>query len=341
MQPGSIASNMTIVDKRINNSYFWGFHVERSLTGNKMLFALFNSFSSLDYHYSDRMITENSWSHGVAVVRNDTSFMYLDGVLDSVSPITISRPINTLPLTIGSPGGDSRGESFVGWIDDIRIYNRALSQTEINTLYHEGGWAPVPVQLASFSAVVLNNWGHVSLRWMTLSETNNYGFEVQKSVGQTNQFQTIPNSFISGHGTSLEPHHYGYIDTAASVGRWFYRLKQIDLDGAIHYSEGISVDVLTDMAEEVIPAKFSLSQNYPNPFNPVTQIRFAVQKPGHTSLVVYNTLGEVVATLFDGAAEAGRFYYVEFDASNLSSGIYFYRLSSGDKVQVKKLILMR
>jgi hypothetical protein len=88
------------------------------------------------------------------------------------------------------------------------------------------------------------------------------------------------------------------------------------------------------------PAAFSLEQNFPNPFNPSTSIKFSVPKEGKVSLVVYNLLGQKVVTLFDGIKRAG-YYELKFDASHRASGIYFYRLESGNFVSVKKMILMK
>ena len=89
-----------------------------------------------------------------------------------------------------------------------------------------------------------------------------------------------------------------------------------------------------------IPQEFNLEQNYPNPFNPTTSIQYAVSSRQFVSLKVYDVLGNEVATLANEYREAGR-YEVEFDASSLSSGIYFYRLQAGDFVQTRKMILMK
>lgn len=111
---------------------------------------------------------------------------------------------------------------------------------------------PLPIHLASFTAIITFQQ-QIRLDWTTLTELNNYGFEIQRSDASRLHYQTLPGSFTPGHGTSLEPHHYRYIDTAATAGRWFYRLKQIDLDGTVNYSEGIGVDVLTQVKGNEIP----------------------------------------------------------------------------------------
>jgi hypothetical protein len=89
-----------------------------------------------------------------------------------------------------------------------------------------------------------------------------------------------------------------------------------------------------------IPEKYTLDQNYPNPFNPVTAISYSVPASGPVSLKVYDLLGEEVSTVVEGEHKVG-FHTAQFDGSHLSSGVYFYRLSSKDHTITKKLILMK
>jgi hypothetical protein len=197
----------------------------------------------------------------------------------------------------------------------------------------------LPIQLSNLTATVVNQ-NSVRLDWTTLTKTNNYGSEVQKSQGNQNNYQTIPNSFIPGHGTTIEPHSYSYVDNTASVGLWYYRLKQIDLDGPVHFTEGVQVDVLTGVNEKQLPKEFALDQNYPNPFNPATLIQYALPKESSVSLKVYNALGQEVAVLAEGVQQAGE-YQVQLDASSLASGTYIYRLTTDKFTSSKKLTVLR
>ena len=201
------------------------------------------------------------------------------------------------------------------------------------------GGDPVPIQLSSFSALALSA-STVRLDWTTLSETNNYGFEVQKSQSQRENFETLPNGFVAGHGTTVTPHNYTFTDLQAKAGVWYYRLKQIDLDASVHYTEPVTVHVVTGVDDVAVPDRSYLDQNYPNPFNPGTVIRYALTHRTAVKLVVFNTLGQLVATLFDGEQGPG-YHEARFDAAGLPGGVYFYRITADDFTQTRKLTLLK
>jgi len=192
-------------------------------------------------------------------------------------------------------------------------------------------WADevLPVELTSFNAST-NNSGIVMLNWSTASEVNNQMFEIERRNDLTD-YATI--GFVEGKGTTSEQHQYSYVDKNAKTGTYYYRLKQIDFGGKYEYSSEVIVDVKG-------PLTFKLDQNYPNPFNPSTTIKYSIPENGHVKLAVFNMLGEEVSTLVNGQFEAG-FYETNFDASNLPSGAYIYRLEAPGSVQIKKMLLLK
>lgn len=99
-------------------------------------------------------------------------------------------------------------------------------------------------------------------------------------------------------------------------------------------------DIDTTAVPDVVPAKYELAQNYPNPFNPVTTIHFELKNTGMTKVEIFDVTGRHVRTLLNGQVEAGA-YDLRFDASALSSGVYFYRLSSGSFTDIKKMSLVK
>ena len=187
---------------------------------------------------------------------------------------------------------------------------------------------PVPVELTSFSANILDN--NVSLTWQTATELNNKGFEIQrKALGS--EFTVI--AFVNGNGTTTQMNEYSYIDKNLEQGKYFYRLKQIDLDGQYNYSQTIEVTVqLLD--------KFTLKQNYPNPWNPTTTIGYVLPEKTNARLSVINALGEEILLLVNEEQDKG-FHQVELDGTKLSSGIYFYRINAGNFVETKKMLLLK
>ncbi len=192
----------------------------------------------------------------------------------------------------------------------------------------------LPVELISFTGLL--NGSEVVLSWKTATETNNYGFEVEKKQVsiQSSVIHWQKVGFVEGSGTTNSPKKYSFTETNLTSGKYSYRLKQIDRDGKIEYSKEVEVTVAN------APKEFTLSQNYPNPFNPSTVISYQIPVNDHVSLTIYDALGREVGILVNETKEAG-YYSAAFDASKLSSGIYFARLQSGERTQLKKMQLLK
>jgi hypothetical protein len=192
---------------------------------------------------------------------------------------------------------------------------------------------PLPIQLASFIGSYIGN--SAKLEWSTISEVNNYGFNVQRLNEANKNYETV--GFVAGKSTTLEPQSYSFLDSKAGTS---YRLEQIDNNGLKNYFGPIMLNP-NSASDKSVPAVFALNQNYPNPFNPSTKISFSLANAEYTTMKIYNMLGKEVATLFSGNAEAGRLYTVNFDAKNLTSGLYFSKLVSGNSVEVRKMSLVK
>ena len=192
--------------------------------------------------------------------------------------------------------------------------------------------AVVPVELTSFTASV--DQQDVTLNWVTATEINNQGFEVERNAGYG--FEKI--GFVAGFGTSSEIHTYAFVDASLNEGTYSYRLKQVDLDGSFEYSDVVEVDI-------TVPDVFLLEQNYPNPFNPSTKINFSLAVNSKVTLKVFDILGQEVANLINTDLVAGS-HSVDFNASLLTSGVYIYRMDATgingtNFTNVKKMILTK
>jgi hypothetical protein len=189
----------------------------------------------------------------------------------------------------------------------------------------------VPIEMLSFTGSVSNS--EVQLLWSTATELNNRGFEIESSVNNQNNFITI--GFVDGKGNSTEINYYSFNDipTLSGINQIYYRLKQIDFDGTVSYSDVVSVTY-------DVPAEFVLNQNYPNPFNPSTTINFYVPKESFVSIKVYDFLGNEIAILVNEVKSTGSYDFL-FEASNLPSGTYFLTMIANDFSATKKMVILK
>ena len=213
----------------------------------------------------------------------------------------------------------------------IQTYNYRIKAFNItgSSEYSAVAQVSVPVELTNFTANVFSN--NVNLMWKTATETNNSGFNVERKNIESSEWNAL--SFVKGFGTTTEPQSYSFTDENISAGKYLYRLKQIDYNGVYEYSNEIEVLINA-------PDDFSLNQNYPNPFNPSTAIVFQLPKESFVTLKVYNILGVEIATLVNEQKPAG-VHKINFDASGLTSGLYIYKISTGNFEQTRKMLLLK
>ncbi len=193
---------------------------------------------------------------------------------------------------------------------------------------------PLPVELVSFNSFAERN--NVKLNWTTSFEINNSGFDIERKLSNASVWNKIGN--IAGNGNTNSQINYTFADNNVATGKYNYRLKQIDFNGNYQYF---------NLANEVnvgIPAQFNLSQNYPNPFNPSTKINFDLPFDSKVSIKIFDITGREISSVVNEIKTAG-YYTVNFNASSLSSGIYFYSINAegGNKSFVKtmKMVLIK
>jgi len=189
----------------------------------------------------------------------------------------------------------------------------------------------LPVELASMIAKAVGR--DVVVSWLTVTETNTFGFELQRKPVADANWQSI--GFVPGAGTSSSPKDYSFTDRNLASGRYDYRIKQMSKDGSFTYTAGQEVDAAA------APKLLTLSQNYPNPFNPTTTIEFTLARDGHVLLDVYDIEGREIATLVDEEKNAGNYYQVIFDAGRFGSGTYFFRLNAGGLTITRKMVVLK
>lgn len=264
--------------------------------------------------------------------------------MEKIDPVTfVATPV----APSGTPHSEIQGAVYVGGgifiATDLMFSTSAtmsftISSTGLATLigptpFQSRGLGHIdpllPVELSSFVSAVNDN--SVVLNWTTASETNNSGFDIERS-SINGTWSKIGN--VSGNGTSAVGHDYTFTDKNLSSGVYNYRLKQIDFNGNFEY-HNLSNEVVIG-----IPVKYDLSQNFPNPFNPSTKINYDLPFDGEVSIKIFDMSGKELKTLVDELKTAG-YHSVEFNASGLASGVYFYSISAGSFTATKKMILLK
>jgi hypothetical protein len=271
-------------------------------------------------------------------------YHWTDGAMEMIDPVTfLATPVAMSGVSMSEPqgavylGGGSfsvtdfnfSANTFKGYV----VSMAGVVSFPVALPYQLRGLgfynSLLPVELSSFVSAVSGR--DVTLSWSTASETNNSGFDIERSSAN-GSWTKVGN--VSGNGTTTSPQSYTFADRGLSAGTYSYRLKQIDFNGNFEYFE------LSNEVNIGVPSNFSLSQNYPNPFNPSTKINFDLPVDGNVSIKIFDMSGKEVMTLVNEARTAG-YYSVSFNGASLSSGIYFYTIQSGSFVSTKKMTLIK
>ncbi|MCS7053180.1 MAG: T9SS type A sorting domain-containing protein [Ignavibacterium sp.] len=192
----------------------------------------------------------------------------------------------------------------------------------------------LPVQLIYFEAQVLSNG--VLLRWGTATEINNFGFEVQRA-NIPYQFSTL--GFVPGHGNSNSPKHYMFVDTTLpNYGLYYYRLKQIDTDGTIHYSDTISVNYFPASVKDKNQSYTNESFVYHNPDLNKLTINLTENITDEITISIFSITGEKVEEkIFANPSNP-----ISFSYKNLPAGVYLILINTKSKFLLSnKFIILK
>ncbi len=197
--------------------------------------------------------------------------------------------------------------------------------------YVENNGGQLPVELASFTSSIDNR--KVTLNWSTVTEENNAGFEVERKLTGATVWTNAGH--INGAGNSNTIKNYTFTDNNLATGKYNYRLKQVDFNGNFEYFN------LSNEVNIGVPNKFALSQNYPNPFNPTTNINYDLPFDSKVMIKIFDITGREVSQIVNTVQPAG-YYSINFNASVLSSGVYFYQITAdgGNQSFAKTLKMM-
>ena len=324
----SLSSNPDFI-----NNIFWG---NTSPFGSQVYIANDNS----DPNFYNCIVQDGTLGFvGPGAAGNYTG-IYLNNI--NANPLFEGSGSHPFAITENSPAVDAGRHDTTGlnlpqfdFIGNPRIDNGII---DIGAYEYP---SEIPVELVSFTANTSGS--NVTLMWTTASETNNQGFEIErtsssdsKEIKGTSPLQGWEKiGFVDGNGNTVGISNYSFTDNLTHTHNHtlYYRLKQIDFDGTFQYSQIIEVEIF-------VAYEFILNQNYPNPFNPSTTIKYSVPNNSYVTVKVYDVLGNEIGELVNEEKSAG-VYEVEFDANKLSSGVYFYKLQAGSLVDTKKMILIK
>lgn len=271
------SANAGLLDNCLNYNG-WGLYLWSPLAGTWNL--QFNYKNGSLGSPSTTAFTTGVWHHVTAIRNNGTLSMYIDGVLRASGAEGTQTPSYPTSMIAGAMAflsySPPRYNPFGGKMDEIRVYNRALSSTEVAQL----NAVVLPLKLGQFSAT--KKTGQVDLIWETLSEENTSHFEIERS-SDGNNWTRIGE--VIANGNSTQKQSYSYTDPAPSILTSFYRLKMADKDGIYTYSRVITVTAA---------AEFTGIRLFPNPARESIQVQYEAARSGSLQLMVTDASGRNV-----------------------------------------------
>ncbi|MDX2129237.1 MAG: T9SS type A sorting domain-containing protein [Chloroherpetonaceae bacterium] len=255
----------------------------------------------------------------------DLAYAFETSPFSPWTQLALASPPNTLPGNLPTDISSVAFSQTLTLAAPTNVWGVVLSS--------DIGDNPLPVELSEFKAI--STFEGAKLTWRTASETENAGFLIYRDGVQIASFSEYPG--LKGRGTTSNATNYSFIDSTVQFGKTYtYKLRDVSFSGAVRSHEPLTLTI----SQRVGLREYALSQNYPNPFNPSTTIRYQLPEKSNVTIDVYDILGKKVQTLVNGTKDAGN-YEVNFNARNLSSGVYFYRIQAGSFTKTLKMMLIK
>jgi hypothetical protein len=266
--------------------------------------------------------TRGVWHHVAAVRNNGAISIYIDGVFKLSATEGATAPTYPLNMIAGAMAysgyNPPRYNPFSGKLDELRIYNRALSAAEIAGLASSA----LPLKLGEFTAT--KKTSGIQLNWETISEQNTSHFEIERSADGTN-FVSIGS--VNAIGNSSNRQLYNYIDGQPLTGTNFYRLRLADLDGTFTYSPVIAIKNNSNLINIEL---------FPNPVSNVLQVQLPSQQKGTVQIAIIDAAGRQVYLKQQQINEGNNAFSIP--VQQLSKGTYYLVVDNGEGRQSKAFI---
>ncbi len=285
--------------------------------------------------YGNTNLNDSTWHFVTGVYEGGTESitkLYVDGKIEVTGTIT-TEP-NTVLTNNWRMGRFMEGSSnFNGNIDELKVYDIPLTNQQVWDIYKATTTAPNLIYPQDDSTLINPTMIGLVLDWDSTVTAIDYRF----LLANDSLFNTVI------HDTIVNASSFNFYDWfAVNIDNLYWKVRTINDGGTGPWSETNRFNImLTDVEVETqLPTEFALMQNYPNPFNPATTITYHLPKTAKVQLKIYDVLGNEIATLVNEEKSSG-IYNVQLTMNNVSSGIYFYKITAGDFVQTKKMILIR